>query len=161
MNNTAPVRATGLNHVSISAVDLEESSRFYEELLGMERIPTPRFERPVQWLRVGDLQLHLFLDPGPAPQRHHLGLTIDDFDDAYRAVKARMSARWGSRLVELPSGQVQLYFRDPAGNLIELDFPDADVLDRSRYPELVRLEDQIPQAEGADKAVLYLNGVLA
>ena len=115
------MRATGINHVSISAVDLEESTRFYETLFGMERIATPAFATPVQWLRVGDLQLHLFLEEsGTPPVRHHLGLTIDDFDTAYDAVSSQASAEWGAELVELPSGQVQLYFRDPSGYVIEL-----------------------------------------
>ena len=35
----------------------------------MERIPTPTFETPVQWLRVGDMQLHLFLDDGAGAAR--------------------------------------------------------------------------------------------
>jgi catechol 2,3-dioxygenase-like lactoylglutathione lyase family enzyme len=95
--------------VSIAARDLQESTQFYEDVLGLERIPTPRFASPVQWLRVGDLQLHLFLDDSPAPRRHHIGLTIDDFDAAYDAVKARASDSWGWELVELPSKQVQLY----------------------------------------------------
>jgi catechol 2,3-dioxygenase-like lactoylglutathione lyase family enzyme len=151
------VRATRINHVSISALDLEESTRFYEDLFAMERIPTPTFASPVQWLRVGDLQLHLFLDEDAAPARHHLGLTIDDFDAAYRAVREYTSDTWGWQLVELPSRQVQLYFRDPAGNLIELNWPDADTLDRSRYPELRRLEDHIEQGPDAEQAVLYLS----
>ena len=71
-----------------------------------------------------------------APSRHHLGLTIDDFEAAYEAIRARTDAEWGAQLVELPSGQVQLYFRDPSGNLIELNWADASTLDRSRYPEL-------------------------
>jgi catechol 2,3-dioxygenase-like lactoylglutathione lyase family enzyme len=150
------VRATGLNHVSIAARDLEESTRFYEEVLGLERIPAPRFASPVQWLRIGDLQLHLFLDDGPAPSRHHVGLTIDDFDAAYDAVKARASDTWGWELVELPSRQVQLYFRDPADNLIELNWPDADLLDRSKYPELLRLADHIEQGPANEGAELYL-----
>ena len=157
--DSSAVRATRINHVSISALDLEESTRFYEDLFAMERIPTPTFASPVQWLRVGDLQLHLFLAAGAereAPARHHLGLTIDDFDTAYWAVKAYASDTWGWQLVELPSRQVQLYFRDPAGNLIELNWPDADTLDRSRYPELRRLEDQIDQRPDAEQAVLYL-----
>jgi catechol 2,3-dioxygenase-like lactoylglutathione lyase family enzyme len=142
--------------VSIAARDLEESTRFYEEVLGLERIATPRFASPVQWLRIGDLQLHLFLDDGPAPKRHHLGLTIDDFDAAYEAVKARASDTWGWELVELPSRQVQLYFRDPADNLIELNWHDAELLDRSKYPELRRLTDHIAQGPENEGAELYL-----
>ena len=152
------MKATGLNHVSIAARDLEESAQFYEDVLGLERIPTPRFASPVQWLRIGDLQLHLFLDDGPAPRRHHLGLTIDDFDAAYEAVKARASDTWGWELVELPSRQVQLYFRDPADNLVELNWPDADLLDRSKYPELLRLADHIDQGPENKGAELYLVG---
>ena len=156
------MRATGVNHVSISARNLEESTRFYEQIFGMERIPTPLFETPVQWLRVGAFQLHLFLDEsGTAPSRHHLGLTIDDLDAAYEAVASRTSAEWGSRMVELPSGQIQLYFRDPADNLIELNWENASTLDRSRYPELRRLEDWISQTPESERAVLYLEQVHA
>jgi catechol 2,3-dioxygenase-like lactoylglutathione lyase family enzyme len=150
------VRATRINHVSISATDLETSTRFYEDVFSMERIPTPTFGTPVQWLRVGDMQLHLFLDDGQAPARHHLGFTVDDFDAAYEAVKAFASDTWGWQLVELPSRQVQLYFRDPSDNLIELNWPDADTLDRSRYPELRRIADHIPQKADSKEAVLYL-----
>ena len=84
------------------------------------------------------------------------GFTIDDFDAAYEAVKARTSDTWGWQLVELPSRQVQLYFRDPGDNLIELNWADADALDRSRYPELRRIADHIPQKPDAEEAVLYL-----
>jgi lactoylglutathione lyase len=151
------VGATGINHVSISAKDLEESTRFYEEVFGMERIPAPDFAQPVRWLRVGDVQLHLILDPDAEPRSHHLGLTIDDFDGAYEAIRARADGTFGWSLVELPSGQVQLYFRDPGGNLIELNWPDVETLDRSRYPELTRLADQIPQSAEALGARLYLD----
>jgi len=76
-------------------------------------------------------------------------------------VSARMSGEWGAELVELPSGQVQLYFHDPAGNLIELNWPDADQIDRSRYPSLGKLADRVPQTAESEQAILYLERSLA
>ena len=45
------MRTTKMNHTSIVANSLDESARFYEELFGMERIPTAKFPDPVLWLR--------------------------------------------------------------------------------------------------------------
>ena len=112
----------------------------------MERIPTPTFESPVQWLRVGDMQLHLFLDErrragAPSPRDHDRRLRR-----RVRGRRRRARRRHGAgELVELPSGQVQLYFRDPAGNLIELNWPDADDARPVALPRARRLADHIPQ----------------
>ena len=60
-------------------------------------------------------------------------------------------------MYELPDGSVQMYLRDPAGNLVELDWPDVTTLDRSRLPELRKLGDSVPQTEDARGATLYLD----
>ena len=79
------MRATGINHVSISAPDLDASIRFYTEVFGMERVPAPKFpDQIVAWLRLGEQQLHLFQREG-APQYHHFALDVDDFEAAYAA----------------------------------------------------------------------------
>ena len=78
---------TQLNHVSIHADDIEESAEFYHELFGMERVPSPNFEVEVYWLRCGDLQIHLFDRDVPAPQFHHIGLEVDDFEEVYHRAK--------------------------------------------------------------------------
>ncbi len=153
------MRATGFNHVSIHAEDLGESVRFYEDVLGMERIPTYTFAFPVQYLRLGDLQLHLFERESPAPAFHHIGVNVDDFEAAYeRARELGILERdsFFEDMYELPDGSVQMYLRDPAGNLIELDWPDVRTLDRSRLPELKRLEDSVSQTGDAMRATLYL-----
>ena len=41
--------AINLNHVSVVARNLRESVRFFEEVFGMQRVPTPNFGFPVQW----------------------------------------------------------------------------------------------------------------
>src|SRR6059058_5317938 len=93
------VRATRLNHVSIHAYDMEESLRFYTELFGMEPLPSPNFGDPVEWLRLGDQQLHLFKRETPAPEFHHIALDVDDFQAAYLAAKER---RIGDRVTWAP-----------------------------------------------------------
>ena len=62
---------------------------------------------------------------------------------------------WGEPLRVHPSGWVQMYIRDPAGNLIEVDWPDASTLDPALAAELHPLEDDAPQTGEAARATLY------
>jgi len=153
------MRATGINHVSISAPDLERSVRFYTQVLGMERVPTPRFPgQPVVWLRLGDQQLHLFQREG-APQFHHFGLNVDDFEAAYRKVRElelRDEETFMGGIFELPGGEVQMYLRDPGGNLVEIDWPDRSTLDQEVVSDIVRLADVMPQDQDGRAARLYM-----
>src|SRR4051812_12292223 len=113
-----------INHVSVNALNLEESVDFYVDLLGAEPIATPNFGLPVQWLALGGTQLHLFQRDLTPPSHHHPGVTVDDLQPPYRAAGRRGGfddRAFGNRLVELPGDVVQLYVRDPAGNLVEID----------------------------------------
>ena len=153
------MRATGFNHVSIHARNLEESTRFYVEVLGMEAIPTYNFAFPVQYLRLGDLQLHLFERDSDAPPFHHIGINVDDFEQAYlRAKELGILERdsFFEDMYELPDGSVQMYLRDPAGNLIEIDWPDVTTLDRSVFPEIKKLADDVEQTPEGLRSTLYL-----
>jgi len=154
------VRATRLNHVSIHAVDMEASLRFYTELFGLERIPSPTFQHRVEWLRLGDQQLHLFERDTEAPSFHHIAFEVDDFEAVctrVRALGVEEGEAWSPSLRELPDGSGQMYLRDPAGNLVEVDWPDVSTLDRSVVGEISRLEDDVPQSPDADGATLYLS----
>jgi lactoylglutathione lyase len=153
------VKATRFTHVSIHAYDMEASLRFYTEVFGMRHVPSPDFEHRVEWLVLGDQQLHLFLRDTPAPEFHHLGLDVDDFETAYRVASERgMLERdtWAPDVRELNDGSVQMYLRDPAGNLIEVNWPDVTTLDRSVVTRIGRLEDERPQSADALLARLYV-----
>ena len=126
--------------------------RFYAGLFGIEEVPAPDFASPVRWLRVGDLQLHLFLSEDPAPARHHFALDVDDFEAVYRRASetgARVQSGNYSTVRELPDGAVQMYLRDPAGNLVEVNWPDVTTLDRSVVTE-------IEKVQGKPDARLYM-----
>ncbi len=151
------MKATSLNHVSISAPNLEESLRFYTELFGLEEVPTPNFGFPVRWLRIGDLQLHLFQRPTPAPSHHHLAVTVDDFQAVYLRAKEMGildDGAFGHHIYELPDNNVQMYVRDPGGNLIEIDWPDVNLLDRSVVTDIRPLDN--PQQAENQRATLFI-----
>ncbi len=146
------MRATGFTHVSIGARNLEESARFYKDFFGMEEVPAPEFSGPVRWLRVGGLQLHLFHDEGPAPVGHHFALDVDDFEEAFRrAAEAGVRVESGnySTVRELPDGAVQMYLRDPSGNLVEVNWRDVGTLDRTVVGEMRKIG-------GPPEAALYM-----
>jgi catechol 2,3-dioxygenase-like lactoylglutathione lyase family enzyme len=145
------MRATRINHVSIVANDLEESARFYEELFGMERIPTAKFPQAVLWMRAGTNQVHLFTADETAALRAHMAFDVDDFDALYAKAKEMGildSATFGGPLRRHPAGWVQLYLRDPAGNLIEVDSPDA-ALSSETLAEAQEIGEQPGAAAGA------------
>ncbi|HEY5245471.1 MAG TPA: VOC family protein, partial [Acidimicrobiales bacterium] len=81
---------------------------------------------------------------------HHLGITVDDLEGVYRVAERRRCFEYeafGSHLVLLPGDLVQLYIRDPAGNLVELDQAGAEHLPDDMRAQLKSLSDFHPQTE--------------
>ncbi|MEO5633773.1 VOC family protein [Gaiella sp.] len=147
-----------LNHVSVVAHDLETSRRFYVDELGLVPLPTPNFAFPVVWLAAGNCQIHLFERPGEPPSHAHFGLEISEFMPVYRRMKELGLLdhdTFGNAMYELPDGGIQMYVRDPAGNLVELDHPDASSIPQGEVPEYMRLADLRPQEGSARSATLW------
>ncbi len=152
------VAATRINHVSLSARNLTESVAFYVDVLGLESVPAPDFGFPVAWLRLGDTQIHLFehLTREP-PISHHVAIEVDDFPAVLRIVVERGIAdhdTFGHWLYRLPDGAAQMYLRDPGGNLIEVDYPNAGELDPELTREIRPL--RLPQTGDAALATLWV-----
>jgi catechol 2,3-dioxygenase-like lactoylglutathione lyase family enzyme len=148
-----------INHVSVNATDLEQSVDFYVDLLGAERIATPNFGLPVQWLALGRTQLHLFEKDLTPTSHHHLGITVDDLEPVYRAAERRDAfdrEAFGNHLVELPGDLIQLYVRDPAGNLVEIDHDGADRLPEDIRAQVKPLWDFNPQDDQQMSARLFV-----
>ncbi len=148
-----------INHVSVNALDLQESVDFYVELLGAEPIPTPNFGIPVQWLALGNTQLHLFERDIQPTTHHHFGITVADVEPVYRAAERRGAfdrQAFGNHLIELPGDLIQLYIRDPAGNLVELDHHGVDRLPDDLRAQVKQLWDLNPQSEENMRGRLFV-----
>jgi catechol 2,3-dioxygenase-like lactoylglutathione lyase family enzyme len=150
-----------INHVSVNARNLQESVDFYVDLFSAEPLLTPNFGLPVQWLALGRTQLHLFERDLQPTSHHHLAITVDDVEPVYRAAERRDvfdRQAFGNHLVELPGDVVQLYVRDPAGNLVEIDHHGVDRLPDDLRAQLRGLWDFNPQSDENMRARLFVYG---
>lgn len=72
-------------------------------------------------------------------------VNVDRFEEVYQEAKRRgifaeFGARTGPECVFRLGDVAQMYIHDPAGNLIEVDYPDIDDLDRSVITDVVERE---------------------
>lgn len=153
--------ASRINHVSVSAKDLQASVDFYVDVLGAVRLATPNFGLPVQWLAIGESQLHLFESSVDPLSHHHFAVTVQELEPVYRRAEARGAfdyEAFGNHLVELPGDLAQTYVRDPAGNLVEIDTPGASRLPEALRSQIKRLEDMREQTGENMSARLFVDG---
>lgn len=113
----------GVHHISLNVSDTEVAERFYVEVLGLEKIPRPDFGFPGSWLACADgRQVHLLgVDGWVAPKGQHFAFEVDDLD----AVRVELSGQ-GVKVSEpngIPGTGRQSFFKDPSGNLIEVNEP--------------------------------------
>ena len=112
----------GVHHVSLNVTDVAAATRFYTDVLGMELIARPDFDFDGAWLAVAGQQIHLLeVSDFEAPEGQHFALQVADIDATIRELAARG--------VELsPAKGIagvcrQAFFKDPTGNLIEINEP--------------------------------------
>lgn len=124
-------RITRINHVTLVVDQLEKAAAFYENDLGLELIPAFVFDYPTAFFRINDeQQLHLTEWEDKTSFRGHICVQVDDFNAIFHHVKKLGIIDilpWG-KVRQLPDGAMQLFIRDPSGNLIEISSdPEAEI----------------------------------
>lgn len=117
------------HHATIPVVDCQQAEDFYVTGLGFTKLPRPELSFGGIWLQLSDLQLHIVvvdeeemrkMSMGEVTAARHLALEIDDYDAAKQALEAA-----GLEFRENVAGtNLQIFLRDPAGNVVELIVPD-------------------------------------
>ena len=114
---------TKIQHVNLMVDDLDAAVGFYTGVLGLGLSNTPDLGFPAQFITINEYQqIHLNQLPDTTPERAHFCLRVADFNGVFARAKAAgviETETWGPAK-RLPSGVMQMFVRDPAGNLVEI-----------------------------------------
>lgn len=116
-------RALKINHVTLIVNNLEKAGEFYQNELGLEPLAAFKFDYPVMFFKFNDeQQLHLSEWEDTTSFRGHICVQVDDFNKIFFRMKELQAIDvhpWG-KVRQLPDGAMQMFVRDPAGNLVEI-----------------------------------------
>ncbi len=123
-----PVRPTGLHELVIEVADLDASTRFYEDIIGLRIVHRWGDDRPAVWFDMGDTSaLGLWtakaavgaLANGRGGAHVHFALRLPH--GTIDAVQERLEGL-GYRVLRIgfDDGNRSLYIDDPDGNCLEL-----------------------------------------
>jgi catechol 2,3-dioxygenase-like lactoylglutathione lyase family enzyme len=118
-----------IEHVSIRCRDLEASIDYFQRMFDAKVILRRNLDesRKIVFLHLGDSMLEL-MGMGPASEPveprehygvHHIGIKVDDFESAYRDLKAKGADFLGEPFEPTP-GICLVFLREPNGAVIEL-----------------------------------------
>ncbi|KAL4579556.1 hypothetical protein LXL04_015707 [Taraxacum kok-saghyz] len=126
------------HHVARETSDVDRLAKFYQEILGLERIQNPKFDFKVIWLKQSpSFYLHLIerdpnaklpegpwsaegavADPKNLSRGHHLCFSVSNYDAVVKTLKDKgIETHEKTR----PDGKTkQVFFFDPDGNGLEV-----------------------------------------
>jgi catechol 2,3-dioxygenase-like lactoylglutathione lyase family enzyme len=120
---------SGFNHYNLATADLERARHFYSEVLGLREGERPPFSSPGAWMYIGDQPIvHISTGRAAATRRSdafdHVAFSASDIEGT-RATLRQHGIYFEEYAV--PDRELhQVFFRDPDGVEIELQFSGAD-----------------------------------
>ncbi len=119
-----------LNHIALYVVDLQKSTRFYQDIIGLDTIPEPFHDGKHTWFSIG-VKSHLHLIQGaaaplPHPKNTHLCFSVASVPDFTRVLGKHQIEfeNWAGEkgaVTNRVDGVKQIYFKDPDGYWIEIN----------------------------------------
>lgn len=115
----------GMNHFTVLTDDVGATVGFYRDLLGLTEGPRPAFDFPGAWLYAGALAvLHVIGGRARGELRagviDHMAFSATGLAPTLAALDAR-GIKYSCRK-QVGSGVWQVFFHDPNGAKVELDF---------------------------------------
>lgn len=112
-----------IHHINVNVDDLDKATVFYRDVVGLPLDATPDQGFRSQFFRIGERQqIHMNEIADDHQFRGHFCIVVPDFAKVFRAAKAAgvIDTRAWGLVRKLPVGSMQMFLRDPAGNLVEI-----------------------------------------
>ena len=85
------IKLKAFNHAAFRVSDVEKATAFYENVVGLKRIPRPNFGFGGAWYGIGNNALHIISSENrgqkPDPLGAHVAFDVEDFDETKRTLK--------------------------------------------------------------------------
>ncbi|WP_291909932.1 VOC family protein [Chitinophaga sp. CB10] len=131
VNSTAQsVKKPSLNHIAIYVVDLEKSTAFYRDIIGLETMDEPFKDGHHSWFKVGPhAQVHI-ISGAEAPTTHnkntHLCFSVPVMNDFLANLRSKNVSyeNWAgtpNAVTNRVDGVKQVWLKDPDGYWIEIN----------------------------------------
>lgn len=122
-------KAPEFDHQAIHVRDLAKSAEFYQNVIGLEKIPEPFKDGRHVWLRMGPhSQLHIISGATDIPAQPidvHFAFRVTSLTDLIaRLDKAQVKYRsftGDGKITTRPDGVKQIYLQDPDGYWMEVN----------------------------------------
>ncbi|PAW92606.1 hypothetical protein CKK33_03480 [Mucilaginibacter sp. MD40] len=106
-------------HICVPPEKLEEAKAFYIEIVGLGLIERPDhlFSSAGYWFNIGNVQLHIGVEPALPRSIRHTAFEVEDVDAARQLLQEN-----SIEIIEEPviPGRRRFAFIDPFGNRMEL-----------------------------------------
>lgn len=116
-----------IDHITINITSLEESKKFYTEILGLKEVERPSFNFEGAWYQIGDTvqTIHLVKHDGETLRKGrfeildgHFALTVENYEDTTKWLDECNTFYVSFK--ESRAGYPQIFLLDPDNNIIEL-----------------------------------------
>ena len=119
-----------LDHIALLVRDLEESTRFYTEVVGLTQVANPMGGTEIRWFEIGHNQ-RFHMQEGDVSRVHvekqtHFALSAPDFDATLERLRGlgvpftNMKGEVGAVNVR-PDGMRAIFLEDPTGYWLEIN----------------------------------------
>ena len=124
------IRLKAVNHLTYNVKDKDRALRFWEEVLGVQRIPSQVDGEHIVWLQLpSGTMVHLVeTSDAPSVPSHHGAFEVDDIDASQAHIRGLDVET--TEITTRRDGQQNFFLNDTEGNRIE-------ICTRSGFPVLV------------------------